>query len=115
MVLDRSGDALTAAVALCAIWGGIAAVSGNDTVKPLAIGAAAGALGLLTRALAQGLSVAVDADRMEWYLHAINDCESSFGAGGARAKIDALRALEVHAYRELQQFLIAHRAEKFIV
>ena len=115
IILDRSGDALTASVALSAIWGGFALVFGYDSVVPLAIGAASGALGLLTRALAQGLSVAVDVDRMEWYLQAINDCDASFGAGGAQAKIDALRALEVHAYREMQQFLIAHRAEKFIV
>jgi hypothetical protein len=113
-LLGAAGDLMTVTVALIALWAGMQVMAGADPTVALAAGAAAGALGLLARALEHGLRAKADAELFSWYLASVKSIEARFAGGVEAEQIQALRELEVHSYHEMRQYLLSHRDEKYV-
>ena len=74
----------------------------------VAVAAAAAALALGLRAVNDGLFPASDLVRYAWYNAAAVQARAQFDGGDLEARIDALRSMEGHAYRDLRGFIASH-------
>ncbi|WP_337187794.1 hypothetical protein [Phenylobacterium sp.] len=74
----------------------------------VAVAAAAAALALGLRAVNDSLFPASDLVRYAWYNAAAVQARAQFDSGDLEARIDALRAMEGHAYRDLRGFIASH-------
>jgi hypothetical protein len=104
---------LTAAAVAAAGGAGLLLTLGLPTadliVKLLiALAAAAAALALGLKAINDSLYPSGDLARLAWFNAAASQARTQFDHGDLDAKIDALRAMEALAYRELREFIASH-------
>lgn len=121
LVAGKLADFLTVVFVISLFFAGysIASSDSNGSRLPdilIALSGVAAACGLFLRLLDQGMGYSLDAERYELYLgqmelvkQRFEDARSNMGA-----KVDALRQLEVYAYREMRQFLNIHLRSRFI-
>ena len=74
----------------------------------IALAAAATALALGLKAVTVSLYPSGDLARLGWFNAAATQARSQFDHGDLDARIDALRAMEALAYRELRDFIADH-------
>lgn len=79
----------------------------------LAASAAAIALGL--RLINDSLLLTDDAGRYAWYSSAVLQARARFDAGGLAEKVEALRDMEIVAYRDLRAFVAAHWRARYVL
>ncbi|MBL8769849.1 MAG: hypothetical protein JNK30_00580 [Phenylobacterium sp.] len=108
-----------AAVVAAALAGGLmlfGVTASSTAVKALlglAASGAAVAMGL--RLLNDSLLLTDDAGRYAWYSAAVLQARARFDAGGLAEKVEALRDMEIVAYRDLRAFVAAHWRARYVL
>lgn len=108
-----------AAVVAAALSGGLVAagVPAADPAIKLLLGVAASgaAIALGLRLINDSLLLTDDAGRYAWYSAAVLQARARFDAGGLPEKVEALRDMEVVAYRDLRAFVAAHWRARYVL
>lgn len=72
------------------------------------------AAGLTCKSLMEGMQVEADTERYITYAEALREVKAQFQQASPKAKVTALRRLELIAYREMRHFLRTHDAARFL-
>lgn len=119
-VLRSVGDLLTFAAVGAGASVAILLLCGLGTASTpvricLALAATASALVLGVRAISEGLGLAPDTARYEWYHAAVSRATDDFDRSDQAGKIVALRTMEGLVYREMRGFLAEHWRSRFLM
>lgn len=100
------------------IWTALLIISGTPAEQapiPQIVSAMAllGVISMFLKIMAEGQQLRADVDRYTWYKQAIDDVDAKFNNEDPAARIQALRKMEENSYRELRDFLKAHKDARF--
>ena len=89
---------------------------GTASDSMIAASGVAAAWGLYFRLIDQGMGYSLDAERYELYCEQVGLVRQRFDAAAddVYGKVEALRRLELYAYREMRQFLRTHLRSRFL-
>lgn len=121
-VAETLSDLLIAVFVIALFFAGIAVLRhpapGTPSLEDvlIAVSGIAAAWSLFFRLLDQGMGYSLDAERYELYVSQLAVAKQRFEDSDSNVlgKILALRQVEVHAYREMRQFLRTHIRSRFI-
>lgn len=107
------------AVVAAALAGGLMAAGvpadGAGIKALLGVAASGAAIALGLRLINDSLLLTDDAGRYAWYSAAVLQARARFDAGSLAEKVDALRDMEVVAYRDLRAFVAAHWRARYVL
>lgn len=115
-----ASDVLTVAAMVGALVTGILYFSGNGP-DDQAILWSAGLVALVSaaivviRAISDGLQLAADAERFEWYAASVDSVAARFDRAGLAERVELLRELEHLSYQELRRFILTFLKARFVL